>query len=154
MTTTDELMKLSCVYAAAWTDSDRQATHAYDALRAAIESLVKERDALKAALAEPAAEPVAWGCFKDGVLQLELIDTKEVVGHWIKSDEPEMQGMKAAPLYTAAQPPRAPLTTAQIEKIHDEESCLPDMVGMKEQWPEIVRFARAIEKAHGIKESE
>jgi hypothetical protein len=53
-----------------------------------------------------------------------------------------------------AHPPRAQLTTAQIEKIHDEESCLPDMIGMREQWPEIVRFARAIEAAHGIKESE
>jgi len=65
---------------------------------------------------EPAAltvvEPVAWGCFKDGVLQTELIDdNKRVVDFWIASDEPHMQGMTIKPLYT--HPPRKPLTDEQ-----------------------------------------
>ena len=44
--------------------------------------------------------PVAWGCFKDGELQSELVGTKTDVDFWVASDEPHMQGMVAGPLYT------------------------------------------------------
>ena len=50
--------------------------------------------------AEPVEEPVAWGCFKDGELQVELIGTKTDVDFWVASDEPHMQGMVSGPLYT------------------------------------------------------
>lgn len=33
---------------------------------------------------------------------------------------------------------------AVIREVHDRKSCLPDLVGMKDQWPEILRFARAL----------
>ena len=148
MTTTDELMKLSCVYAAAWTDSDRQATHAYDALRAAIESLVKERDALKAALAEPAAEPVAW-----------LYQNKAgIKAFYMHGDGALLEADKAAakefpeahsmtPLYPAPAAPQAPLTNPQITSI-----LYAQPGNLELDW--FYAFARAIERAHGIKESE
>jgi hypothetical protein len=36
------------------------------------------------------------------------------------------------------------LTDADIKRVHDTRACLPDLVGMKDQWPEILRFARAV----------
>lgn len=52
-------------------------------------------------------------------------------------------GVVYEPLYP---PPVAAcnLTDADIKRIHDQEACLPDLVGMKDQWPEILRFARAV----------
>lgn len=55
-------------------------------------------------------------------------------------------GTSAAPVEAV----RALLTDEQIKRIHDRCACLPDMVGRNDQWPEILRFARAIEAALGI----
>ncbi|MFY8038888.1 MAG: hypothetical protein ACOVN4_04385 [Bosea sp. (in: a-proteobacteria)] len=56
------------------------------------------------ALEQPEQEPVAWGCFKSGELQTELIGTEADVDFWCKSDEVQMQGMVKGPLFT--RPPR------------------------------------------------
>lgn len=48
---------------------------------------------------------------------------------------------------TPAQAECRPLTDAKIKQIHDHDACLPDLVGNKRQWPEICRFARAVERA-------
>jgi hypothetical protein len=53
-------------------------------------------------------EPCGWACFKDGVMQTELVGTKADVDFWCASDEPHMQGMVAGPVF--ATPPRAALT--------------------------------------------
>ena len=101
--------------------------------------------ALRAALAqaEPVQEPVAWGCFKGGELQSELIGTKADADFWVASDEPHMQGMVAGPLYTAP-PQRKPLTEEEMRKLWSQ-------YGYKSAL--CMRFARAIEQAHGIKEA-
>lgn len=41
----------------------------------------------------------------------------------------------------------ARLTPSDIMRIHDTEACLPDLVGGVNQWPEILKFARAVERA-------
>jgi hypothetical protein len=56
----------------------------------------------KAALTQQ--EPVAWGCFKNGVLNTELVGTEADVDFWCASDESEMLGMVKGPIYTS--PPR------------------------------------------------
>jgi hypothetical protein len=38
------------------------------------------------------------------------------------------------------------LTDEAIQSVHDHDACLPDLVGRTSQWPEILRFARAIER--------
>ena len=59
---------------------------------------------------------VAWGCFKDGELQVELVGTKADVDFWVASDEPHMQGMVAGPLYATP-----PLLDAAV--LEEREAC-------------------------------
>jgi hypothetical protein len=56
--------------------------------------------AIRAGIAQP-AEPVAWGCFKDGVLQTELVGTEADVDFWCRSDDSELRGMVKGALYAA-----------------------------------------------------
>lgn len=81
--------------------------------------------ALKAALAEPVQEPVAW------------MHTN-AVGHVYFRKKPQDRVFNPQPLYTT--PQRKPLTYGEISKILSEYETNYDMIG----------FARAIEKAHGI----
>jgi hypothetical protein len=93
-------------------------------------------DLMREALAEQ-AQPVAWV-------------TKEDVKFFNMSEQGEStflyqkKGKWNIPLYTEAPPPRQPLTNEQIGTIwhdfHDRE------------FGYAIRFARAIEAAHGIKE--
>ena len=99
-------------------ERDRQQALTEDALQ----RFTDVNQEIEAALSEPttedssAVEPVAWGCFKDGELQSELVGTKADVDFWVASDEPHMQGMVAGPLYTTP-PQRKPLTGEEIEAI-------------------------------------
>lgn len=43
--------------------------------------------------------------------------------------------------------PEGALSDADIRRVHDRDACLPDMVGGKDLWPDILGFARAIERA-------
>jgi hypothetical protein len=114
-------------------------------------------DALRAALSaqpEPAAPtvggPVAWGCFKNGALQTELIDdNKRVVDFWIASDEPHMQGMTIEPLYLAS-PPRREWQGLTEKDIRNIANGLNGVQPPLSQWARDLKLARAIEAAHGI----
>ena len=89
---------------------------------------------------EPEQEPVAWGCFRNGILLDDLVSDEASVDYWCESDEPEMQKLVKRALYTHP-PQRKPLTDEEIVKIRMD--C----------WrvtPLDIYFARAIEKAHGI----
>jgi hypothetical protein len=66
------------------------------------------KDALRAALEQTVQVPVAWGCFKNGELQTELIGTESDVDFWCTSNEPEMQGMVKGPLYSPCTAPEQP----------------------------------------------
>jgi hypothetical protein len=103
---------------------------------------------------EPAAEPVAWACFKNGALQHELVGSELDVDFWVKSDEPEMQGMTKVSLYTASHPPRAPLTEEQIAECVVRTSDPVAFGRLQDKFLLLNEFARAIEAEHGIKESE
>lgn len=46
------------------------------------------------------------------------------------------------------------LSDDDIRRVHDQKACLPDMVGLKNQWPEIIRFAREVIAAHEALNSE
>jgi hypothetical protein len=84
-------------------------------------------------------EPVAWGCFRNGVLLDDLVSDEASVDYWCASDEPEMQGLVKRALYTAP-PQRGPLTDERINEIAEDGLNGYDRF----------TFARAIEKAHGI----
>ena len=83
--------------------------------------------ALCAALEEP-EEPVAW----------QWLDT----AHFRKKIPADATPSDWRPLYTAP-PQRKPLTEEEIDAI-------PCTDGPGSDWDALVRFARAIEKAHGI----
>ena len=96
--------------------------------------------ALNERLAQPEQEPVAWGCNR-------YIEDDN--GFQIGTDEPELAWGKFAPndngwwpLYTALQPAQ-PLTNEQLEVMAEKyvTNCYFDTL----------KFARAIEAAHGIK---
>jgi hypothetical protein len=88
--------------------------------------------ALRAALAEPEQEPVAWR-WKERI-------NSDFDSWVITSSEPPPYAVEKQPLYTAP-PQRKPLTDEQISRI----------------WGSYLsrglEFARAIEAAHGIKEN-
>ena len=90
-------------------------------------------DNLRSALAQPAQGPVVW-----------INEHGHIDRGWDATFDPT----KWTPLYTAP-PQRKPLT--------DEEMCLcftrtNTSEPLSEGWPGLERFARAIEKAHGIGE--
>jgi hypothetical protein len=98
--------------------------------------------ALRAALAEPVQEPVAWmyhGIRHDDTLH----DRPSLIWRPEYMDAMSAEkGAKATPLYTDP-PQRQPLTYPQLHELD-----WPDGVAFEE----ILLFARAIEAAHGIKE--
>ena len=81
-------------------------------------------------------EPVAWGCFRDGVLLDDLVSDEASVDYWCASDEPEMQKLVKRALYTAP-PQRQPLTEEEIYEV----------CGLGEV---DIEFVRIVERAHGI----
>jgi hypothetical protein len=85
-------------------------------------------------------EPVAWGIIASNtgrICQVEL-DADEVKGHNPKH---------IVPLYTSPPAQRKPLTDEEIANI------LPDDDTPMSLGEAFVKFARAIEAAHGIKEN-
>jgi hypothetical protein len=90
-------------------------------------------DILRAALAQPEPEPVAWRF-------------QSAVGGWAYGSQPPL-GSKypAYPLYTAPQQ-RKPLTDEDIDRI---DACIDKFTPLREGKR---LFARAVERAHGIKE--
>lgn len=48
----------------------------------------------------------------------------------------------------------AELTDEEIKRVHDHGACLPDLVGLKDQWPEVLRFARAVLRAARAKKEQ
>ena len=89
--------------------------------------------ALRTALAEQQAEPVAWGMAQKDGLILDVICPEEHQSH---------EGEYTIPLYTTS-PQSKPLTDEQIDDIWVEHGC---------EGEDAYGFARAIEAAHGIKE--
>lgn len=89
---------------------------------------------------KPQPEPVAWGCFRNGVLLDDLVSDEASVDYWCASDEPEMQRLVKRALYTAPLQ-RKPLTEEALMAL------LPGAVRLPLGWKD---FARAIENAHGI----
>jgi hypothetical protein len=100
-------------------------------------------EALRAALSQPQAEPVAWmyhGIRFDGTQhdRASLIWRPEYMDAMSAS-----KGVQAAPLYTHPAPAQAeprPLTDAALWEMWVESPS------------DVLRFARAVEAAHGIKE--
>ena len=93
---------------------------------------------------KPQPEPVAWGCFRNGVLLDDLVSDEASVDYWCESDEPEMQRLVKRALYTTP-PSRQPLTDEVVEALWAKYS-QPTI----DFWD----FARAIERAHGIGDKE
>jgi len=87
--------------------------------------------ALRAALAEPEQEPVAWRNKETGEFCTGGVLRKDWA-RWM-------------PLYTAP-PHRKPLTNAEMRECAQAMDAEP----LAEGWSELAKFARAIEAAHGI----
>jgi hypothetical protein len=96
---------------------------------------------LKAALAEPVQEPVAW--MYTGIKQDGTEHGPHLVWNPAYMDAMSAsKGAKATPLYTAP-PQRKPLSNEELDRLWREP--------MSADW-EHREFARAVEAAHGIKE--
>ena len=92
-------------------------------------------EALHAALAEPEQEPVAWWNGRETAwFEHELMGTNPPIEN-------------AIPLFTAPTP-RRPLTDEEMRECAQSMNAEP----LAEGWPELIKFARAIERAHGIGE--
>ena len=95
---------------------------------------------LLSAAPSPAEQPKPVASFKptggctcagpDGPCEA-CISNKEAYEEWLLDQQP-------------APPARVVMSDEQILRLHNTRACLPDMIGMKEQWPEILRFARAV----------
>ena len=97
---------------------------------------------LKAALAEPVQEPVAW------YSEARHIDSAWAAAVTLKHPGPEGKYMrKVTPLYTAP-PQRKPLTDEEIDRITDQQWAANNH---KPIYAAHRAYARAIERAHGIK---
>ena len=104
--------------------------------RSATESL----DALRAALAEPQQEPVAWGMYT-GDLILDCICPEAHAQH---------AGKYTVPLYLHPAPTYTPLSDEQLRECFcaTNVSCFcatNESEPLPEGWPGLERFARAIE---------
>lgn len=102
--------------------------------------LIKATKALRAALAEPQPEPVAW--------LHKWKPHAAVIGkslHW-NAISPHGDDMEITPLY-AAPPAQQPLTDGQIDAAYCE-SQNQDL--RPQDKSRVFAFARAIERAHGI----
>lgn len=97
-------------------------------------------EALRAALAEPVREPVAWIHTDPDKPRVRFLEWRE--------DEPGYRGRWVkTPLYLAT-PQRKPLTDEEIVRIFET----PELAGTHFQTPTLkaIAVARAIERAHGI----
>jgi len=92
---------------------------------------------LRQALAEPEQEPVAWMTHSNDLLPL-FHATRVGALNW---------ATQPTPLYTAPTP-RKPLTDEEMRECAQAMNAEP----LAEGWPELIKFARAIERAHGIGE--
>ena len=99
------------------------------------------------ALAQPEQLPVAWGCFRNGVLLDDLVSDEASVDYWCASDEPEMQKLVKRALYTHP-PQRKPLTDDRIDMLLNNER--PRWATSPPTYEFAAAFARVIERAHGI----
>ena len=96
-------------------------------------------DDLRAALAEPVQEPVAWRFRETESKPWSLSDD----GYYISCKRDQRYFVEA--LYTAP-PQRKPLT----EETMRECAQVMDAEPLAEGWHELIKFARAIEREHGI----
>ena len=110
-------------------------------------------DALRAALAQPEPQPVAWRTFdgEDGYLYMPYEDNETYAAEWAQRNPRRASWVE--PLYLA--PPqrpaplqRKPLTEQAIEQIANRIP-VDDFVGPT-KWH--IKLVRAAERAHGIKE--
>jgi hypothetical protein len=167
MTSTGDILKLVNDYAACIPKIEQPykvqlAVRMYEELRTAIESLVRERDALRAALAEP-AEPLcackekpASQCPGEWEPGCDLGNNEKFVRAAEPAAEPVEDDLTVAYMVgfhkgKEAHPPRAPLTEKQIDSLF----CSP-IDSERARWlrSAAVEVVRKTERAHGIKESE
>ena len=94
---------------------------------------------LRAALAEPVQEPVAWSYELATTMLEHGYDGWEHLITRYKPNVPEGSIRNLTPLYTTP-PQRKPLTEEEIDSIWDSEKAFAD----------IYAIVRAIERAHGI----
>jgi len=90
---------------------------------------------LRAALAEPEQDPVGWQWLNTCNYRKKL-PANAIPEHW-------------RPLYTAPIP-RTPLTDEEMRECAQAVNAEP----LAEGWPELIKFARAIERVHGIGEQD
>jgi hypothetical protein len=122
------------------------ARQALEALEERYVGALRDRaiDALEAALAEPEQEPVAWMFQHEETGRTMCVDAQQVEWGFEKGN-PRLK--KIAPLYTAPTP-RRPLTDEEMRECAQAMDAEP----LAEGWPELIKFARAIERHHGIRE--
>lgn len=81
----------------------------------------------------------------------EFYDAKESLRYAIEQAEQEPDGiswLKRDSGYFTAPTPRKPLTDEEMRECAQAMNAEP----LAEGWPELIKFARAIERAHGIGE--
>ena len=105
--------------------------------RADTHEFYEAKEALRAALAEPEQEPVALPCC--GYANASAVK-------WNPHNQ-VVQCHNCGQIYTAPTP-RKPLTDEEMRECAQAMNAEP----LAEGWPELIKFARAIERAHGIGE--
>lgn len=100
---------------------------------------------LRELAAEPVQEPVAWGVFVDDEL-FKPFNCKDNAVDWFQAqyNHGSRYDYLVLPLYAAPQQ-RTPLSDEVVAKLINDEWATPDV-------PSAWKFARAIERAHGIGE--
>ena len=98
---------------------------------------------LRELAAEPVQEPVAWGVFVDDEL-FKPFNCKDEAVDWFQAqyNHGSRYDYLVLPLYAAPQQ-RTPLSDEVVAKLINDEWATPDV-------PSAWKFARAIERAHGI----
>ncbi len=98
---------------------------------------------LRELAAEPVQAPVAWGVFVDDEL-FKPFNCKDNAVDWFQAqyNHGSRYDYLVLPLYAAPQQ-RTPLSDEVVAKLINDEWATPDV-------PSAWKFARAIERAHGI----
>ena len=98
---------------------------------------------LRELAAEPVQEPVAWGVFVDDEL-FKPFNCKDNAVDWFQAqyNHGSRYDYLVLPLYAAPQQ-RTPLSDEVVAKLINDEWATPDV-------PSAWKFARAVERAHGI----
>ena len=113
---------------------------------------VKAITALRVVLAEPEQEPAQTvACISTEQLskmfhRLEGIDQNQSGYYWKKGWNDALR--QAIDYCQTAPTPRKPLTDEEMRECAQAMNAEP----LAEGWPELIKFARAIERAHGIGE--